>query len=51
MALRPQQLAETPRAETPAGEAFRVVHADAEWRKLLNADQYAVLRKSATEQP
>jgi peptide-methionine (R)-S-oxide reductase len=41
----------TPRAETPAGEAFQVVHADAEWRKLLNADQYAVLRKSATERP
>ncbi len=43
--------ASTPRAETPAAEAFPVVHADAEWRKLLNADQYAVLRKSATEQP
>jgi peptide-methionine (R)-S-oxide reductase len=40
-----------PRAETAAAEAFPVVHADAEWRKLLNADQYAVLRKSATEQP
>jgi peptide-methionine (R)-S-oxide reductase len=41
-----------PRAdETPAGQAFQVVHADAEWRKLLSADQFAVLRKSATERP
>jgi peptide-methionine (R)-S-oxide reductase len=43
--------AAAPRAETPAGEALQVVHADAEWRKILNADQYAVLRKSATERP
>jgi peptide-methionine (R)-S-oxide reductase len=38
--------------EAPAdGTGFEVVHADAEWRALLTADQYAVLRQSATERP
>ena len=30
---------------------FEVTHTEEEWRKLLNAEQYAVLRKSATEPP
>jgi peptide-methionine (R)-S-oxide reductase len=30
---------------------FAVVRTDAEWRRRLTADQYAVLRKSATERP
>jgi peptide-methionine (R)-S-oxide reductase len=34
-----------------AAEDFEVTHTDAEWRKLLTADQYAVLRQSATERP
>lgn len=34
-----------------AEEAFAVAHRDSEWRKLLTADQYAVLRESATETP
>lgn len=34
-----------------ADETFPVTHTDAEWRKLLKPDQYAVLRKSATERP
>jgi peptide-methionine (R)-S-oxide reductase len=34
-----------------AGEPFAVTHSDDEWRKLLNPDQYAVLRQSATERP
>ena len=34
-----------------AAEAFEVVHTDAEWRKLLTPDQYAVLRQEATERP
>ena len=33
-----------------AGEE-RVVHSDAEWRALLTAEQYAVLRKEGTERP
>ncbi len=40
-----------PRAEEVQGGAqgnaegtFEVTHTDAEWRKLLNANQYAVLR-------
>jgi peptide-methionine (R)-S-oxide reductase len=38
------------RPTTPrAGEAFKVSHSDAEWRKLLTGEQYAVLRQSATE--
>jgi len=34
-----------------AAETFAVTRTDAEWRRLLNAEQYAVLRQSATEQP
>jgi peptide-methionine (R)-S-oxide reductase len=30
---------------------FAVVRSDAEWRRRLTADQYAVLRKAATERP
>jgi peptide-methionine (R)-S-oxide reductase len=29
----------------------QVVHADAEWKKMLTGDQYAVLRQEGTEQP
>jgi peptide-methionine (R)-S-oxide reductase len=32
-------------------DTFAVMHTDAEWRKLLTRDQYAVLRQSATESP
>ena len=32
-------------------DQFEVTHTDAEWRKLLTADQYAVLRHEATERP
>jgi len=32
-------------------ETFKVVHSEDEWRKLLTSDQFAVLRKSATESP
>ncbi len=34
-----------------AADSFEVTHSDAEWRKLLTPDQYAVLRQSATEMP
>jgi peptide-methionine (R)-S-oxide reductase len=34
-----------------AAEIFEVTHSDAEWRKLLTPDQYAVLRQEATERP
>lgn len=30
---------------------FAVTHSDQEWRKLLTADRYAVLREAATERP
>ena len=29
----------------------QVVHSDGEWRKILTADQYAVLREDGTERP
>jgi peptide-methionine (R)-S-oxide reductase len=32
-------------------ESFEVTHSDAQWRKLLTPDQFAVLRESATEIP
>ncbi|MDM9629018.1 peptide-methionine (R)-S-oxide reductase MsrB [Rhizobium sp. S152] len=34
-----------------AAESYPVSHTDAEWRKLLSADQYSVLRKEGTEYP
>jgi peptide-methionine (R)-S-oxide reductase len=38
-------------AAAGAATTFEVTHSDAEWRKLLTADQYAVLRHEATERP
>jgi peptide-methionine (R)-S-oxide reductase len=35
---------------SPAGE-FEVTHTDAEWKQLLSADQYYVLRQAGTESP
>jgi peptide-methionine (R)-S-oxide reductase len=35
---------------SPAGE-FEVTHTDAEWKQLLTADQYDVLRRAGTEMP
>ena len=35
---------------SPAGD-FEVTHTDAEWKQLLTADQYDVLRKAGTEAP
>ena len=35
---------------SPAGD-FEVTHTDAEWKQLLSADQYDVLRKAGTEAP
>ena len=34
-----------------AAETFEITRPDAEWRKLLTPDQYAVLRQAATERP
>ncbi|MBN8938948.1 MAG: peptide-methionine (R)-S-oxide reductase MsrB [Rhizobiales bacterium] len=34
-----------------AAESFEVALSDADWRKRLTADQFAVLRQSATERP
>jgi peptide-methionine (R)-S-oxide reductase len=34
-----------------AAEAFAVTHTDAEWKKLLTPEQYAVLRREGTEYP
>src|ERR1700684_1552388 len=39
------------RGSQAAAETFAVAHSDAEWRKLLTPDQYAVLRQSAPERP
>jgi peptide-methionine (R)-S-oxide reductase len=38
-------------AVSRASDAFEVTHSNADWRKLLTPDQYAVLRQSATERP
>jgi peptide-methionine (R)-S-oxide reductase len=34
-----------------ASETFEVTHTDAEWKKLLSPNQFAVLRLAATERP
>jgi peptide-methionine (R)-S-oxide reductase len=34
-----------------AAEEFEITHSDAEWKKLLKPDQYAVLRHAGTERP
>ena len=34
-----------------AARAYEVVHTDAEWHKLLQPDQYRVLRQAGTEAP
>jgi peptide-methionine (R)-S-oxide reductase len=40
------------RPDTAADQqTFEVTHTDAEWRKILTPDQYAVLRHEATERP
>lgn len=31
--------------------SYEVTHTDAEWKKLLTSEQYAVLRKAGTERP
>jgi peptide-methionine (R)-S-oxide reductase len=36
---------------TWSAEEDHVAHSDAEWRKMLTTDQYAVLRKEGTELP
>jgi peptide-methionine (R)-S-oxide reductase len=38
-------------AASGAAATFEVTHSDADWRKLLTPDQYAVLRQAATERP
>jgi peptide-methionine (R)-S-oxide reductase len=38
-------------SQVDAKPTFEVTHTDAEWKKLLTADQYAVLRHEATERP
>ena len=37
------------RALADTAKTYEVQHTDAEWRKLLTAEQYAVLRQQATE--
>jgi peptide-methionine (R)-S-oxide reductase len=34
-----------------AADSFPVAHSDADWRRLLTPDQYAVLRQEGTERP
>jgi peptide-methionine (R)-S-oxide reductase len=38
-------------AEPQDRRPFEVTHSDADWRKLLTPNQYAILRQSGTERP
>lgn len=38
-------------SQTAGTEAFEITKSSAEWQKILNTDQYAVLRNSGTERP
>jgi peptide-methionine (R)-S-oxide reductase len=40
-----------PRSTTPPIKHYEVTHTDAEWRRLLTAEQYDVLRGHGTERP
>ncbi|QND51980.1 peptide-methionine (R)-S-oxide reductase MsrB [Phyllobacterium sp. 628] len=48
-ALIASRFSNTPKAY--AAGTFEVEHTDAEWKKLLTADQYDVLRQEGTERP
>lgn len=37
--------------EAEAAETFEVTHTDAQWRSLLTAEQYEILREEGTERP
>jgi peptide-methionine (R)-S-oxide reductase len=39
------------RAAQAAAAEDKIVHSDAEWRKLLTPDQYEILRRDGTERP
>ncbi|MCY0385794.1 peptide-methionine (R)-S-oxide reductase MsrB [Robbsia sp. Bb-Pol-6] len=38
-------------ADAATPETFAVMHSDAQWHRLLDPQQYAVLREAATERP
>jgi len=44
-------LALGPKYRAKAAETFEVTHTEAEWRKLLSPQQFAVLRQESTEYP
>jgi peptide-methionine (R)-S-oxide reductase len=44
-------LSRQPSGAEAAAQSFAVTHTEEEWRKLLTAEQFSVLRQSATERP
>ena len=49
VALAVAALSRGPRASAAGNMKFEITHTDAQWRKLLTPEQFAVLRQQATE--
>ena len=50
-AVKSQEKIQSPKLLTPSDSIGKVSHTDAEWRKILTAEQFHVLRMKGTDRP